>query len=121
VEPFQIEVVGLGTFGRPGFPRVIWAGVRPSAPLMRLQERVTVAVGALGLKVEDREYRPHVTLGRVRSPSDGGRLMEILEEMKGREFGSVNVDDVSLMESVLKPHRSEYSVLCSVHLAPGSR
>lgn len=64
--PMELSVAGGGHFDS----RVLWAGVQGDRDrLGRLSETVTAAARRCRLKVDDRPYRPHVTLARVREDS----------------------------------------------------
>jgi RNA 2',3'-cyclic 3'-phosphodiesterase len=72
---FPIKLGGLGGFPNEKNATVLWAGVMEGAEeLRRLNEIVEEAVQAAGLEPEDRPYRPHLTLSRIRPPSDIGSL-----------------------------------------------
>jgi 2'-5' RNA ligase len=56
-----------------------------------------------GFKLEDRPYRPHLTLGRIKSLKDTNTLKTALEKYKDKPIQQVNVEEVILYESILKP------------------
>lgn len=65
--PFELAIAGLGVFGPPARPTILWAGVTGDrSPLQALQRRVeaAAALAALGYEREARPFRPHVTLAR---------------------------------------------------------
>lgn len=64
VEPFEIELEGLGEFGGKR-PHTLYVGVKPSEPLAVLQARHESAARRAGLKPETRNYTPHVTIARM--------------------------------------------------------
>jgi 2'-5' RNA ligase len=64
-EPFELELEGVGEFGGAK-PHAIWAGVKLTEPLKRLQARHESAMRRVGLEPEKRKYMPHVTLARSR-------------------------------------------------------
>ena len=65
--PFPLRLDGLGVFPNRREPRVIWAGVGGDLETLgAVQRRVETAAVSLGLARERREFRPHLTLGRVR-------------------------------------------------------
>jgi len=109
--PFRFSVAGLGAFGPPRSPRVLWAGGRGAEPLVRLQAAVAEGLRGLRLTLDSREFRPHVTLGRVRSRLNVEALMERVSARREDEFGDVDVERIHLMRSVLRPSGSQYSVL----------
>src|ERR1700676_1767357 len=65
--PFQVDFGGMGTFPRDGAPRVLWLGVVRGAPeLIELAALVARRLAAVGVAVEPRTFRPHLTLARWR-------------------------------------------------------
>jgi 2'-5' RNA ligase len=60
-----------GTFGSAGRARVLWLAVEGDRDRLRaLAGSVSAAARRAGVPVEDRPYRPHVTLARSRTPTD---------------------------------------------------
>lgn len=112
VAPFQMSVTGAGTFGRPGFPRVVWAGIQgPPPELQRIHVGLKALLQGLEIPQEDRPFAPHITLGRVKSPDKGGALTSALASIKNDPFGDVQVDRLLIMRSHLDEPRVRYSVL----------
>lgn len=62
---FQLAFTGLGSFGG-NKPRALWAGLKPSESLLRLQRAHERAARLAGLPAEPRNFAPHVTLARLR-------------------------------------------------------
>jgi len=66
VQPFTLRVAGVGAFPSLARPRVLWVGV--AAPVLpALAAAVERACRDQGFALEARAFRPHLTLGRVRS------------------------------------------------------
>jgi 2'-5' RNA ligase len=92
----------LGAIGAfPNFrqPRVVWMGVAPDPKLELLHHDVEVACDALGLGVDGRPFRPHVTLGRetTRGTADERRaLRDAARLVRVREASLVSSVDVML-------------------------
>ena len=62
---FPLRLEGLGGFPSRHRPRTIWLGVGGDlARLRELERRLRPRVTALGIPLENREYRPHITLAR---------------------------------------------------------
>lgn len=113
---FQLRIRGLGAFATPARPRVLWAGIDAgAAQTAALAMRVDEALETLGFKREARAFSPHVTLGRVRQPHAQPRLAEALAA--SRDFGRVDVAQISLMRSDLSPRGARYTELAAAPLA----
>ncbi|MEJ5342027.1 MAG: RNA 2',3'-cyclic phosphodiesterase [Thermogutta sp.] len=105
VEPFTVEIRGVGAFPSLERPRVIWLGVDLGAAEMEaLNERVESALSAIGFPREGRKFHAHLTLGRVRK---SGRAVEhlvaMLREYQDVEFGPTTVDQLVIFSSELLP------------------
>ena len=113
--PMHLRLTGAGRFGSPRRPQVFWAGLDGDVePLVELAARLATAARALDLPVEDRPFRPHLTLGRwaPRRPTDGN-LPEVLARYRGPEWP---VTEVRLVESHLRS-ASPYETVAAWPLA----
>ena len=63
--PFELRLSGLGSFGG-NKPRAIFADLEPSPALEALQRAHERAAREAGLPPEGRNFKPHVTLARLR-------------------------------------------------------
>lgn len=68
--PFQVAIAGAGTFGGRD-PRVLWAGVEATPELDALYRANERAARSAGLEPDPRDFRPHVTLARMRGVRQG--------------------------------------------------
>ncbi len=67
VGPFAFTPVSLGGFPDLRRPRVLWVGMaEPTGSLKRLQAALAGELRTVGVSLEDREFHPHVTIGRVK-------------------------------------------------------
>lgn len=109
MDPFDLSIAGTGAFPPSGRPRVIWAGVHddPRASLAGVEREVTARLMPLGVPEEDRPYRPHLTLGRVKEPG-GLRTAALLDRLADHRFGVARVDAITLFESRLSPKGPTY-------------
>ncbi|MGB7296372.1 MAG: RNA 2',3'-cyclic phosphodiesterase [Candidatus Aminicenantales bacterium] len=115
--PFPLVLQGTGAFppGRRN-PRVFWVGAVPVPALAALQEEIEREMGKRGFERENRPYRPHLTLGRVRFPAPLDPLILELERHKERLFGEMNVQRLVFFRSLLKPSGAEYTILKELDL-----
>lgn len=115
-EPFNINVRGAGVFPNPKYPNVLWVGVDDSSELARLNTDIEEAMYELGFEKEDRNFSPHLTIGRVKDKKAAETAVKELYTFKDNVFGSIHVSEVLLMKSVLKPAGAEYSRISSFKL-----
>lgn len=67
--PIDVVFAGVGAFPDLARPRVIWLDLQRGAePLGRLHAALAARLRSLGHHVEERPFRPHLTLGRLRPP-----------------------------------------------------
>ena len=110
--PFPLEIRGLGRFQRDGGD-LYWAGIEPSLPLQNLYLELKNALAGKGIAVEDRPYRPHLTLARqaVEKPEIPFYMLKNrLEPVKTKAAA------VSLMKSERIEGRLVYTELCRKEL-----
>lgn len=62
----QIRINGLGVFGG-NEPRALWAGIDPNPALEQLARDCERAARQAGLPPETRNFKPHVTIARLRN------------------------------------------------------
>lgn len=74
---FRIRLGGVGAFPRPAKATVVWVGVEDGGDrLAELAERTDDAARSAGIPGEDRPFTAHLTLSRVRPPTDVRGLVE---------------------------------------------
>jgi 2'-5' RNA ligase len=110
--PFSLSVKGTGWFP-PGSksPRVLWVGLEAGPDLASLQSGIELALAKEGFPSEKRDFHPHLTMGRIRSPHGLRPVLDELERAKDSEFGRMTVSHVTFFQSRLKPDGAEYSIL----------
>jgi 2'-5' RNA ligase len=113
---FSLTVGGLGAFPSVSRPRVIWVGVQAPPELAGLQSRVEGELTRLGYAREEREFSPHLTLGRLArtaNPPDAHRISETLTSVKVGALGTADLTALHLYRSDLQPGGSVYTRLYS--------
>jgi 2'-5' RNA ligase len=113
----EAQTTSLGAFPNFRRPRVVWVGMTGETELRALARDIDAALGPLGLAPESREFRAHLTLGRVKgevSAAESAALSSAARQaLPARE---VSVRTIDLMRSELGPGGSRYSVLAAVPL-----
>jgi len=112
-EPFEAKTSGFGAFPSAKKARVVWAGIGKGHNLLRaLAEDLENSLEALGFDSEGRDYRPHLTLGRVRGRP--ARLELPKTTAQGLRFP---VREVELVRSMLGEAGAAYSTLATYPLS----
>lgn len=120
--PFEIELGGIGVFPSPSYLRVIWVGItRGQDKLGEIHTKIEENLYQLGFKRENRGFSCHITVGRVRSPRNKGKLVEVLSRLRDIQIGTQTVDSIELKQSQLSPKGPIYTTLKSVKLKPFSK
>jgi RNA 2',3'-cyclic 3'-phosphodiesterase len=85
-DPFDIELRNLGWFPNARAPHTLWIGVH-GEELNRLARETEEALVPLSISRETREFSPHLTLARIKTPVPLRRLREKVEEMQPASLG----------------------------------
>jgi 2'-5' RNA ligase len=111
--PFTLSVEHAGCFPNPRRPRTLWVGVgQGTQELVALYDALEPPLMDLGCyRREERQYTPHITLGRVRSDRPGDTLAAALAKHAGWRCGEQPVREVLVMGSELTPKGPVYTVM----------
>ncbi|MFH1009869.1 MAG: RNA 2',3'-cyclic phosphodiesterase [bacterium] len=107
VVPFDIRMRGTGCFPNSKRPRVYWAGLDGGKSVLELQAQVESEMEGLGFPREERAFTPHLTIARIKEPMGKERMTRALLDYK-LETDAVQIREVLLMQSILKPTGAEY-------------
>jgi 2'-5' RNA ligase len=109
--PFEILITGTGAFPKTTQPRVLWIGVDdPSLQLSKLQSRFEDECAGEGFEKEERAFRPHLTIARIRKPAGARRLGEFNKELRFEPM-KLTVNELIVFRSELSSKGSKYTPL----------
>lgn len=105
---FQCTVSGVSVFPHMNYIKTVWASCKPRSELLHLHTRLREFMN----EESEHEFTPHITLGRVKyvNTREKERLQELLAE-RDPEFGTFQVTDVRLKQSILTESGPEYKDL----------
>ena len=110
--PFSLEIKGAGAFPNLKRMNVIWVGIGEGWSQVELVfEQTEKLLHQLGFSRETRPFSPHITVARVKSGRKRDEIAAFLGHLSDESFGSFNVENVKLKESVLSPSGPKYSTL----------
>jgi len=101
--------------GPPGkTPRMFWAEGKNSEELSLLKKELEEEIGDIQSKREDREFKPHITLGRIKMIE--WRRLQRKPKVEENISITIPVNSIEVMESHLKPTGPDYFILESIPL-----
>ena len=110
--PFRLALGALHAFPSPRRPRVVVLDLTPAEPITALASAVEQGVVEAGFAPEERAFRPHLTIGRVR---EGTRRAPRLHASLGpSEPAPFDVASIVLFQSVLAAGGSRYTPLARI-------
>ncbi|MFC3040163.1 RNA 2',3'-cyclic phosphodiesterase [Virgibacillus xinjiangensis] len=111
---FNISTGGLGYFGKPDRPRVLWGGVEKTDQLQHVYDAVEACAEKVGFQREKRPYKPHITIAKNWiGGADTSVLKEAMEsDHRQEEF---TVDEVVLFR-IHPGHSPKYEVAARYQL-----
>ena len=115
---FMVSVETLGCFPNTRRPRVVWAGVgQGMQEICRIHDALEAAMREQGChRREERQFTPHVTLGRVRADEVNERFAPAVNAHLAWSAGEVQVGEVQVMSSETTRHTPTYAVLSRAKL-----
>jgi RNA 2',3'-cyclic 3'-phosphodiesterase len=113
---FDFNLTGTGVFKNIRDPRVLWVGIRSMERLIQLNKIISEGLKLNGLETEERQFKPHLTLGRVKSVRNIENLKSVLEKYSDQQLQVIHVNEVVLFESILMQTGPIYKPLGKYHL-----
>lgn len=105
--PFRLGSLHL--FPNPYRPRVIVLEVLQQDHLLKLSQVLGEAIQATGYAIEERPFRAHLTLGRIKQPQ--GMSLSFISDCPLPDFEPIQLEEVVLFRSEPQPDGSKYTVL----------
>lgn len=115
---FTLTIEGPGCFPTPRRPRVLWVGVgQGQQEVVALHDALEEPLLELGCyRREERQYTPHLTLGRLQGDRQSLSLEPLLHRYSDWVGGETTIREVYIMASELTPEGPIYSVLSRARL-----
>jgi len=105
---FHIKLSGLGVFKNMNKPRVLWAGIYQYETMKEIKEGIENEMVALGFPAEKKEFRPHLTMARLKWINDKEKLKGLINDYQDEDFQQVKINEIIYYESILKPSGPVY-------------
>jgi len=115
ISGFKIKLETLGIFPNTHAARIIWIGTnQPPLELKQLAEQLETKLVESGIPPEQRSFRAHITIGRIKSQAIPSDLEKALDKVKKDVVGAIwefDCGGITLFESSLSPQGATYTVL----------
>ncbi|MDX1953605.1 MAG: RNA 2',3'-cyclic phosphodiesterase [Verrucomicrobiota bacterium] len=113
--PIEVRYSGVGAFPNWRRPAVIWAGLEDEGALKELSELIFERTRGIVPVREEKEFKAHVTMGRVkeRLPKSASDSAFVAMEASRLAFGAQKISRMDLVESILSPGGAEYRTVDS--------
>lgn len=108
--PLELHARGVGLFRNS-----LWAGIEQQPGLDDLARALNGAFEAEGVGVDDREFKPHVTVARFRAGSRD-RVATAVREFEDQDFGRFYTERAFLYRSETLPEGARYTIIRRFHL-----
>lgn len=116
--PLRLSVEKLGVFPDVRKPRVLWSNVTGEVgKLLALQDVLEADFEALGFARENRTYRAHVTLARLKAFQAAGGIEKVLGRREHFNAGEFIARELILFQSRLGSQGAMYTKLAVFPLA----
>jgi 2'-5' RNA ligase len=109
-----IQYIGLGLFRNMRDPRVLWIGLDIDPVLRKLKAELDRELKILGFQIERRDFRPHLTLARIKWMQNKEALKDLLDAYRDYFFQESTIRQLVYYESVLGRDGPTYKVIRKV-------
>lgn len=110
---FTMQAGGAGAFPNERQPWVLWLGLKEGKQQSAaLAAAVEDALAAIGIPREKKQFRPHLTLARVRKPGPGN-WKELLNQAARQSWPTFTVGHFTLWQSTLAPEGATHTPLAT--------
>ncbi len=115
-QPFTLRLKDIGYFPNFRQPRVMWVGLAGELEAAKqLQKRLDAELIAKGFNQEDKPFKPHLTIGRMKSGKNIKPLVAKADLCTLPEI-AFEVGDIVLFKSDLHPSGARYTALAKSKL-----
>jgi 2'-5' RNA ligase len=112
----EVRAGEVGVFPDERRPRVAWIGLEPREPVTALAGRVRASLAGAGVGFDEKPFRPHLTLARVKASWRAADVATVRRTFLGWVSPAAMLDRIVLYESRLGPSGAVHTELHAVPL-----
>ena len=102
---------GLGYFSSNRMPNVLYTHLENMPEMNLMAAGIRQALARAGITAGNREFKAHLTLGRIRFLNDKRHFIQLVESMKDIDIQKITASEIILYESLLRPSGPVYHKL----------
>jgi len=115
-QPFTLSLNDTGVFPNARQPRVLWAGLAGEIEkTVEMRKRLDDGLALIGFEREEKHFRPHLTIGRMKSNRKTRELLALADARQVPALSFV-VTEIVLMKSELRPAGAQYTPMAKAPL-----
>lgn len=111
IKPFFIKTEKIGLFPSHQYPRIIWLGIKNEPAILNLASKIDQCLKNYTAHDDQRDFKPHMTIGRIKSNRHIKKLIEIIEKDAPRPPMEQEITSISLFKSRLTFSGPIYSLI----------
>ncbi len=108
---FNMTLSSFGVFKNIQNPTVFWFGIEKNNVLSEINKELYSKLTELGLLIEMRDFKPHLTIGRSKIINEKVKLKDLIDELRDKIITNQKVENIILYESILTPGGPIYKAL----------
>ena len=117
LQPFEVELKGLGCLPNFQYINAIYVGIEKGHEnLARLANEIESRCMQFNIKKENRPFKSHLTIGRVKRIGNKNTLVTKIKEQSEEDFGKIRVVNFRLKKSELGSSGPTYTNLFEIPL-----
>lgn len=113
---FQFDLTGVGFFKKNRQPKVLFVNIEKHEILKQLAAEIDVKLSVLGFEKEQREFSPHLTLGRIKFLKNKPLFYDTINNYPEKLIQQVTINELIYYQSILKPAGAEYKSIEKIEL-----
>ena len=109
---FFLDVNAINVLPNEKYIRVVYCEIDGDVDILKeIQKQLRINLRDYGFKTDNRSFKPHLTIARVKSSQNRKELMLAINTLSNIKCGRQEITSIKLKRSILKPEGPEYSIL----------
>ncbi|OGR25188.1 MAG: 2'-5' RNA ligase [Desulfobacterales bacterium RIFOXYA12_FULL_46_15] len=115
--PHTLFASGIGVFPSVKHARIIWSGIQgETGNLEKLASKLDfILLKAIGVKKEEKRFRPHLTLARVKKEVAPESVIKMIKTFENFQTPGFSVSGISLFQSELSSSGAVHKQISFIH------